>query len=272
MRQSAADLERWLLDWSELSAALDEESSQRYIAMTCHTDNAEAEKAYLHFVENIEPQLKPRQFELAKLCIAHPLRAGCSPWSAGIRPGTFELERPTRRTETGAPFALRGLRSRHEEPGRTVPPGERAAGNRGSQAEPAVSEAERLAHGAVSRRGEDAGADGPLPRGTRPRAAPGSLGTGRATGGCRKRRSSRRSSTSSSQLREQIAQERRLRQLPRLRLPQAGPVRLHAGRLRAVPRGGGEGNHAGRARAAGRTAPAARTRSRCVRGTWRWTR
>ena len=39
----------------------------RYIAMTCHTDNAEAEKAYLHFVENIEPQLKPRQFELAKI-------------------------------------------------------------------------------------------------------------------------------------------------------------------------------------------------------------
>ena len=54
--QSAAELERWLLDWSELTAALDEESSRRYIAMTCHTDNAEAEKAYLHFVENVEPQ------------------------------------------------------------------------------------------------------------------------------------------------------------------------------------------------------------------------
>src|SRR5687767_7294844 len=61
---SATDLERWLLDWSELSAALDEESSRRYIAMTCHTDNSEAEKAYLHFVENIEPATKPRQFKL----------------------------------------------------------------------------------------------------------------------------------------------------------------------------------------------------------------
>ena len=61
----AAGLESWLLDWSELSAALDEESSRRYIAMTCHTDNAEAEKAYLHFVENVEPQIKPRQFRLA---------------------------------------------------------------------------------------------------------------------------------------------------------------------------------------------------------------
>jgi oligoendopeptidase F len=72
--QSAADLERWLLDWSELSAALDEESSRRYIAMTCHTDNAEAEKAYLHFVENVEPQLKPRQFALEKIYVAHPQR------------------------------------------------------------------------------------------------------------------------------------------------------------------------------------------------------
>src|SRR5215472_2458821 len=65
--KTTADLEQWLLDWSELSAALDEESSKRYIAMTCHTDNPEAEKAYLHFVEKIEPQLKPRQFILEKI-------------------------------------------------------------------------------------------------------------------------------------------------------------------------------------------------------------
>jgi len=71
---SAAELEKWLLDWSELSAALDEESSRRYIAMTCHTDNADAEKAYLHFVENVEPQLKPRQFALEKIYVAHPQR------------------------------------------------------------------------------------------------------------------------------------------------------------------------------------------------------
>ena len=72
--QTAADLERWLLNWSELNAALDEESSRRYIAMTCHTDNPDAEKAYLHFVENVEPQLKPRQFALETIYVAHPLR------------------------------------------------------------------------------------------------------------------------------------------------------------------------------------------------------
>ncbi len=56
------------------TAALDEESSKRYIAMTCHTDDPDAERAYLHFVEKIEPQLKPRQFRLAQIYIAHPLR------------------------------------------------------------------------------------------------------------------------------------------------------------------------------------------------------
>jgi len=71
---TSAELEHWLLDWSELSAAIDEEGSRRYIAMTCHTDNAEAEKSYLHFVENVEPQIKPRQFALEKTYAAHPLR------------------------------------------------------------------------------------------------------------------------------------------------------------------------------------------------------
>ncbi|MBI5800232.1 MAG: M3 family oligoendopeptidase [Verrucomicrobia bacterium] len=72
--QSSGDFERWILDQGELFAALDQEGSQRYIAMTCHTDSPEAEAAYLHFVEKIEPELKPRQFRLAQLFLAHPLR------------------------------------------------------------------------------------------------------------------------------------------------------------------------------------------------------
>jgi len=66
----------WLLDWSELSAAVDEEASRRHIAMTCHTDSPEAEKAFLHFVEQVEPQLKPRQFALETLYVNHPFRNG----------------------------------------------------------------------------------------------------------------------------------------------------------------------------------------------------
>src|SRR5205814_7268169 len=35
----------------------------------------EAEKAYLHFVEKVEPELKPRQFKLSQIYVEHPLRA-----------------------------------------------------------------------------------------------------------------------------------------------------------------------------------------------------
>lgn len=70
-----ADFERWLLNWGELSAALDEESSRRYIAMSCHTESTEAETAYLHFVEQIDPELKPRHFKLEKLYQNNPLRS-----------------------------------------------------------------------------------------------------------------------------------------------------------------------------------------------------
>jgi oligoendopeptidase F len=77
--KSVDELQAWLLDWSELNAALDEEASRRYIAMTCHTDSPDAEKAYLHFVENIEPQLKPRQFVLEQNYTAQPLRRQLPP-------------------------------------------------------------------------------------------------------------------------------------------------------------------------------------------------
>src|SRR5262245_53369715 len=58
------ELEAWLLDWSELSACLGEEESRRYIAMTCQTDDPEREKAYMHFVEELSPRIKPRFFTL----------------------------------------------------------------------------------------------------------------------------------------------------------------------------------------------------------------
>ncbi len=77
--QTVSNFERWILDQGELAAALDQEGSQRYIAMTCHTDSTEAEQAYLQFVEQIEPALKPRQFNLAKLYLAHPLRRQLDP-------------------------------------------------------------------------------------------------------------------------------------------------------------------------------------------------
>ena len=56
---STADLEQWLLDNSELGACISEERSERYIQMTCDTADAEKERAYLHFLENIAPLCKP---------------------------------------------------------------------------------------------------------------------------------------------------------------------------------------------------------------------
>ena len=72
--ESSASLEAWLLKVSEVGAILDEDGSRRYIAMTCHTSSDEAKGAYLDFVENIEPHLKERFFQLAKKFVSHPQR------------------------------------------------------------------------------------------------------------------------------------------------------------------------------------------------------
>lgn len=69
---SVMDLETALKAWDELNSVLYEHSSRRYIAMSCHTDSPEAEQAYLHVVEEIEPRMKPRQFVLEKLLVGHP--------------------------------------------------------------------------------------------------------------------------------------------------------------------------------------------------------
>ncbi len=72
--RTPGDLERWLLEESELTSAISEERTRRYIAMTTRTEDAEAEAAYLHFVENIQPLTRERGFRLARLYTGHPLR------------------------------------------------------------------------------------------------------------------------------------------------------------------------------------------------------
>jgi oligoendopeptidase F len=72
--ETAAQLEEWLLDWSELQAAGQEETARRYIAMTCDTEDKMAENAHLEWVKRILPRLKSRSFEMAQLFIAHPAR------------------------------------------------------------------------------------------------------------------------------------------------------------------------------------------------------
>ena len=67
---SAKELERWLEDASELESVIDEYGSRRYIEKSCHTNDEAIKKAYLHFVEEVEPKLKPLHFELQKKFLA----------------------------------------------------------------------------------------------------------------------------------------------------------------------------------------------------------
>jgi oligoendopeptidase F len=66
---SNSDIERWLLDFSELSSVVDEYGARRYIEKSCHTDDAAIEKRYMQFVEEVDPKIKPLYFELQKKCL-----------------------------------------------------------------------------------------------------------------------------------------------------------------------------------------------------------
>lgn len=61
---STADLEAWLLDRSDLYAAISEGRARLYIAMTCNTDDAAAMQAYATYIEEVAPKLTPLYFEL----------------------------------------------------------------------------------------------------------------------------------------------------------------------------------------------------------------
>ncbi len=64
--ESPADFERWLLNLSETDAIFDEEGTSRNIDMTCQTDDAQRERRFLDFVENVQPHREPVHFELQK--------------------------------------------------------------------------------------------------------------------------------------------------------------------------------------------------------------
>ena len=73
--KSAAELEKWVLQCGELGAAIDEEGAKRYINMTCQTDDPACEKAFLEFVEQIDPKCKPYWFKLKELFVKNPFAA-----------------------------------------------------------------------------------------------------------------------------------------------------------------------------------------------------
>lgn len=69
-----ANLEQWLLDGSELFAAIDEFGSRVFIRNTLDTTNQDYKKAFLDFVENFDPKLKPVAIELNRKFKASPAR------------------------------------------------------------------------------------------------------------------------------------------------------------------------------------------------------
>ncbi len=71
---SNSDLEKWLKDESELASALAEEQAIRYARMTCQTDDPEREKAYLSYIENVEPQVKLGFSKLDRKYVQSPAR------------------------------------------------------------------------------------------------------------------------------------------------------------------------------------------------------
>ena len=70
--RSPRALARWVGNASELGAAFSQEGAKRYINMTCKTDDPEIEKAYLRFIEEIEPRAKPHWHKIKELFINNP--------------------------------------------------------------------------------------------------------------------------------------------------------------------------------------------------------
>ncbi len=70
--ESTDDLRVWLSDYAALEAVVDEYGSRAYIAKTCHTEDKEIEKAFLHFVEVVDPALKPWRDKLRRKFLDSP--------------------------------------------------------------------------------------------------------------------------------------------------------------------------------------------------------
>jgi oligoendopeptidase F len=75
--RSKEELERWILDRSELEAAIGESGANTYIDMTCDTGDEGKQAAYTSFITTVVPKVKPVSFELDKkmkaLCEQHGL-------------------------------------------------------------------------------------------------------------------------------------------------------------------------------------------------------
>lgn len=71
---SRAAFEQWILDRSELEAALNQAGTIIYIRMTCQTDDVSRAQAYQHFIETIRPAAKMFEDQLNQKYLAEQMR------------------------------------------------------------------------------------------------------------------------------------------------------------------------------------------------------
>lgn len=81
---SRDELEQWILDRSELEAAIGESGANTYIDMTCDTGSEDKQAAYTSFITTVVPKVKPVSFELDK-----KMKALCEEY--GLTSDRFEV-------------------------------------------------------------------------------------------------------------------------------------------------------------------------------------
>lgn len=92
--ESEEAFDRWLLDRSELDAAMSEAAANLYISMTCDTADPAKAEAYTRYIETVPPAIKPLAFRLDR---RHVELLGRFPRGEGARAARFlVLDRDTR--------------------------------------------------------------------------------------------------------------------------------------------------------------------------------
>jgi oligoendopeptidase F len=74
-----ADLEKWLVDMSELEAVVSEDSCWRQIRMTCDTENKSLEESFNYFFLEIQPMIQPYADRLNRRLVENPHTAELDP-------------------------------------------------------------------------------------------------------------------------------------------------------------------------------------------------
>ena len=84
------EVDALLADYSELTAAVDEVGSRRYIEVSRHTEDKAVEARFMAFVERVEPVVKPLNFELQRKVLSSP---AVDAWAGGDKGRTLLLKK-----------------------------------------------------------------------------------------------------------------------------------------------------------------------------------